>query len=462
MKEKLINNLGIKILSICLAAFLWVVIVNVDDPVKMRTFTNVPVQVLNENTLTSKNKAFDIISGDTVDFTVSGKRSDLENLKKTDFVATADLAQLTAPFDTIKINVECTANQDVEIIMGKISTMQISLEDIVKESFSIKVDPVGNCAPGFAIGKAEVSPVIMEVSGAQSLVEKIADIKVSVDINGASSDVTRTVMPKAYNEDGIEITSDKLKFSNNEVTAKITILNTKKIPVEIETTGELPHGYKFIEAAYEPQEIEVKGDKDKLDKINSLPIRVDITGLTRDQEYTFSIHDQLLPYEVSNVDSELENLVVKVTIEKVGQKTVLIDRKDIEILNLSQGLSTEFTDTNTVYSITLDGLEDDLKDITAETLEPRIDLTNVDKGKHKVDLMLTYPTGVTMRAPVKVGIRIQETETSNPGESKKPENGTGGDSIGKPSAEPSKEPVQSPNPSPEVPEDEDDDSQTEE
>ena len=85
MKEKLIKNLGIKILSVCLAMFLWIIIINVDDPVKTRTFTNVPVQVLNENTLTSKNKAYGIVSGDTVDFTVTGKRTQLEELKKTGF-----------------------------------------------------------------------------------------------------------------------------------------------------------------------------------------------------------------------------------------------------------------------------------------------------------------------------------------------------------------------------------------
>ena len=162
---------------------------------------------MNASTLTSKDKAFDIISCDTVDFMVSGKRSQLEKLKKTDFLATADLAQLTPPFDTVKINVECTKTQDIQIVMGKISTMTISLEDIVKESFSIKVDPVCNCAPGYAIGKAEVSPVILEVSGAESLIRKIADIKVTVDINGASSDLTKTVVPKAYNENGVEISS---------------------------------------------------------------------------------------------------------------------------------------------------------------------------------------------------------------------------------------------------------------
>lgn len=33
MKEKLTNNLALKLLSLALAAFLWMVVVNLDDPV---------------------------------------------------------------------------------------------------------------------------------------------------------------------------------------------------------------------------------------------------------------------------------------------------------------------------------------------------------------------------------------------------------------------------------------------
>lgn len=445
MKEKLLNNLGIKILSICLAAFLWIVIVNIDDPVKVRSFTNVPVQILNESTLTSKNKAFDIISGDTVDFSVSGKRSQLEKLKKTDFIATADLSQLTAPFDTVKINVECTKTQDIDIVMGKVSTVRISLEDIVKERFSVRVDPVGTCAPGYAIGKAEVSPVMIDVSGAESIVKKIYDIRVSVDINGASKDITRSVVPKAYNKNGVEISEDKLKFSYNEVTAKITILNTKVIPVVIETTGEAAFGYEYIGAVFEPQEIEVKGEREQLNAINELPIQIDISGLNKDEEYTISVHDLLLDYGVSVVDLELENLVVKVTIEKLVEKVFSIGENDIHLENLEDGLGTEFVNPNRVYSIKLVGLEGKLSDLTVENLNPVLDLSNLSVGRYKLDLKLNLPAGITQISPVKIPVKIVLGEEEKPVASPKPPNNEIEDKpIVIPSVEPSVTPSQTP------------------
>ncbi len=462
MKEKLLNNLGIKILSICLAAFLWVVIVNVDDPVKTRTFTNVPVQVLNENTLISKNKAFDIISGEMVDFSVSGKRSQLEKLQRSDFVATADLAQLTTPFDTVKIDVECTKNQDIQIIMGKISTMKISLEDVVKQRFSIKVDSVGTCAPGYAVGKAEVSPVMLDISGAESQVEKIADVKVTVDINGASQDVTRTVVPKAYNRNGVEIPADKLTFSNREVTARISIQNTKKIPVSIITTGSVAKGYEFIGTAYEPQEIEVKGDNANLAAINELPITIDITGLKEDKEYTISIHEQLMQYGVSIVDSELENLVIKVTIKMLVEKQFDIRPEDIQVKNLKDGLSTEFLDVNKVYKVTLIGPEEQFEKIDVESLEPRIDFSGLDSGRHNVKLELTYPESVIQKTVVMVRVKLVEESHDKQTVTKKPDDGARGDKPSvKPSIEPSVQPIHSPNITPDVSEDSEDEEKKE-
>lgn len=418
MKEKLINNLGIKILSVCLALFLWIVIINVDDPVKTRTFSNVPVQVLNENTLTSKNKAYDIVSGEMVDFTVKGKRSQLDNLKKTDFVATADLAELTPPFDTVKINVECLKNIDLEITMGKVSALTISLEDIIKKSFSIRVVTSGACAPGYASDETEVSPALIEVSGAESVIKDIQEVKVLVDVTGAYSDITKIVEPKAYSERG-EIDSSKLRFSNNEVTVKVTILETKTIPVIVETHGEPAYGYQFKGAAFEPQEIEIKGTSEKLKNISGLPVSVDLTGLTEDKEYSITIQDQLDKYGVSTVGNENENIAIKVMIQKLVEKSFNIFSNDIQVNNIEPGLQYEFlAQPQTGYVVKIMGPESELSGISLETLEPAIDLKGLGSGKHHLTLKLRVPEGITVLSGDKVVVEISsvagnEDEDSN-------------------------------------------------
>lgn len=445
MKEKLINNLGIKILSICLAAFFWIVIVNIDDPVKTRTFSNVPVQVINESTLTSKNKAYDILSGDMVDFTVTGKRTQLEKLKKSDFIVTADLSQLTPPFDTIKINVECTKYSDLEISMGKVSTMKISLEDIISEQFSVKVVTSGNPAPGYAADKTEVSPVLLKVSGAESIVQEIADVKVLVDISGVSEDVTKIVVPKAYNEKGIEIDSSKLTFSYHEIKVTVSILETKTIPVVLTQTGEVAYGYQLEDVAYEPQEIEIKGSSSMLNKITSIPISVDINELREDKEYTISVREILEEYNVSVVDSDMENIVVKVTVQKLIEKTFSVSKNDIIIDNLSEGLTSEFADDGLSYTIKLMGIEEDINNLTAASLTPRIDLRGLGVGRYEVELKVVVPDTIKVLSASTVTVRLTK-EDEEPVVSETPSSEENEEEVSDsvPSVEPSVQPSETP------------------
>ena len=70
MKNKLMKNLSLKILSVVAAFLFWLVIINVTDPNPVKTFYGIPVQVLNENVITSANQVYEIESGDSVNITL--------------------------------------------------------------------------------------------------------------------------------------------------------------------------------------------------------------------------------------------------------------------------------------------------------------------------------------------------------------------------------------------------------
>lgn len=52
MKEKLFNNLSLKILSVLCAIVLWAIIVNIYDPTTGVTISNVNVELINTGSLT--------------------------------------------------------------------------------------------------------------------------------------------------------------------------------------------------------------------------------------------------------------------------------------------------------------------------------------------------------------------------------------------------------------------------
>lgn len=406
MEKKLLNNLGIKILSICLAAFFWLVIVNIDDPVKSKTFTNIPVTVINDDALEAKNLAYEVVSGNTVDFTVSGKRTIIEKLKRTDFTVTADLAEMTQPFDTVKINVECSKYPSVSISMGKVSTMTISSEEKITKSFSVKVSTTGAASPGYAPDAPEVSPVILDVTGAATSVKEIEDVKVQVDISGADSDITRTVVPHAYDEKGNEIERSKLKFSYETVTVKIPMLQTKDVPVVLKTTGEPAYGYQYIGANYQPQTIEVKGEADALSKIDSIPISVDVNGLKENKEFTITISDILHDYDVSAVESDISTVVISVTIDKMEEKEITFGFDAISFENVPENYDVQNVGNGNEYMVKLMGRKSELEKITVDSLAPMVDASSLTTEKQTVKFHFTLPEGVKIVSETKAVVRL--------------------------------------------------------
>ena len=60
MKTKLLNNLPFKIISVIAAIVLWLIVVNIDDTVETDVFKNLPVTLINTDTLTSQDQTYRI------------------------------------------------------------------------------------------------------------------------------------------------------------------------------------------------------------------------------------------------------------------------------------------------------------------------------------------------------------------------------------------------------------------
>ena len=56
MEKRLMNNIGLKILAFFVAFMLWIMVVNIDDPVTHKTFSDIPVSVINEEVLANAHQ----------------------------------------------------------------------------------------------------------------------------------------------------------------------------------------------------------------------------------------------------------------------------------------------------------------------------------------------------------------------------------------------------------------------
>ena len=276
MKNKIMSNLWLKILSIVVAFLFWLVIINVTDPTTEKTFYNIPVQIVNENVITSVNQVYEIESGDHIQVSVKGKRSFVETLTSSDFVATADLSELSkVNAVSIDVKLKRTPQSNVDVDWGN-AVLKVKLEKRISKKFKVQVEHQGELSEDYELGEVVAKPNIVEVSCGESKFKKIDHVGVIVALNGESEDFERTYSPILYDEDGDILDNSNVTFSNDAITVSTRVLQTKEIPVYVNVTGTPADGYQLVQTDYQPEKIRISGKPEELKKNTSIRIPVSI------------------------------------------------------------------------------------------------------------------------------------------------------------------------------------------
>jgi len=381
MKKKLTKNIGLKILSVILAAILWLVITNVDNPEETKRISNVPVEVLNGDVIASLDQVYDITEGETIDFTIEAPRKIRDELNKADFVVTADFSNMSA-VNSVPIEISCPRYGDeVTIVDGKYQFMKVSLEELIKEPFKVNIKQNGEVAEGSFVGESTSSPNIIQVSGPKGRVERIAEVVVDVDVTGVSESFHATATPKVLDTDGNEIDASKLTFSESIIVLDIAIYKTKPINLQITVTGEPAYGYAMTNREYEPKTITVAGDDAALKSISYLGIEESIAGATENIEKEINLQDEL-PEGIFLVGED-KTAVINITIEKMVTKDVTIWPGDIEPRNKPVDLNLNYNTVGPVI-ISVMGIASEMNDISRLDIKPYFDLTGYLAGTYTI------------------------------------------------------------------------------
>ncbi len=156
MKDKLIDNLGLKVIALLFAVVLWLLVVNINDPIESRTFSNIKVNVLHEEIIENQAKTWQVLDNtDSVTVVVRGKRSILERMRTEDISASADIKELMLEnMVPIEVTVRGFEGEYREAYASP-KNMQIKIENSKKAEFPITVVTTGEVQEGYALGSTE-------------------------------------------------------------------------------------------------------------------------------------------------------------------------------------------------------------------------------------------------------------------------------------------------------------------
>ena len=362
------NNIGFKILAIAFAFILWLVVYNLNDPVKTKTFTTT-VTVTGRDSVVDKGLWPTIKDSEkTISFSVSGKRSYLNELDDSDFYANVDLANIIVDKDdtnkaSVKVDIGCTKYRHSITFNGGDHMLPLSVEKYMQKQFEVKVSLDGSLSGAKALGnKPQANPKVVKIGGPESIVSTIAsaNVNIKVDDNTIISDnqITDRGDLTLIDDNGDEIDISKLDVDSQyqSIAVTVDVLSTKEVPIKCTTTGS-PAGGKSVLGVELSEEC-----------IRDRSTSVDLTGY--------------LPDGVFIVNSSKAKLSIDIKIETNATSTMTLNSSNITYDGLEEGYTLTFVTDKS--SVIVSGTQSDIDTLSGTTLKGKIDVTGLGTGTHTV------------------------------------------------------------------------------
>lgn len=412
-KYKFTNNMGLKVMALVFSAFLWLIVVNVDDPVETSTFRNIPVTVKNPEIVTNEGKTYKILDDtQTVTVVVKAKRSVLSKLSANNIVATADMSEMQIdsliPIRATIPGYEGRYNTEIMPV-----NLRVKTEDQTKNVFPLTVSASGTPRDGFVVGEMVTNPEKITVRGAESLVNSIDKAVAKVDVSGLSKTTVLQAELIYYDSNGNVVDKSQLKdnLGSEGVTVNVQALNTKSVALNFSVSGIPESGYIFSGLTCEPDKIQVSGTAEVLEGFEELEIpasEIDITGAAEKLEKTIDILPYL-PEGIQLVDETANNIVVIISIEQEGTRTIELSVEAIRVNNLQDNFRVSF-DENTDIELQFKGIQEVLDSLNIRNAAS-IDLKTYTKpGTYEVPVNIETAANITLTKKPTVKVVLTEKD----------------------------------------------------
>lgn len=429
MKRKLTNNLGLKILSVLVACFIWLLVMDNNDPEDTQVYKNVPIVIKNEDTITNANKTFTVEDDvDKVTVYVTARRSVRSRLNASDFIIRADLENYNEALGAVPLEFNCTdyavSPEDMRIVP---SSLKIKMEDKVEQGFAVVTSVPGKAKKGYEIGKTTlVNGDTIKIAGPESLINIIGKVSVSVDITNVVGETVRQCPIQIEDKNGTVFTesqmgmlelknADGVLLSENTVEVRIEVWKVYgDIPVEVPLSGSLPTGYQITEITTTPSTVNLAASQKAIDALGGklvLKDAIQLDGLTSSEEFTLDINDTLAEYEDIRVQSETASVViVKLQIEEVGSKTYDFLVSDLTLYNAPEGKKLIFSPADKLQ-INVRSTEEKIQNITVADIKASVDLQEcVENGNYNVPVTIELPEGCELVNEVSIVVNVADAE----------------------------------------------------
>jgi YbbR domain-containing protein len=364
------RTLIVKIICVLLSFGLWLYVSNVENPLRTYELKNIPVELINEDSLTNSKFAIANKQQFTVDLKLEGPSSEVVKVKTEDFKIIADMSTyaLKNGENTIPVQI-ISYPENINIKNNGFLGIKVNLEELVQKEFTIKSKVKVNYKENIYEKEQTISPQKVTVTGGKSSIERISE----AILNGEEKDIDKNKESeydiKFVDSSGAEV--NDIEPDSKTAKLSIAVINGKVIPINLKTAGTVPQGFVLEGYELSKNNINILGSSQNLNKIESIDTEVvDMSSLQGDSEVDVKLN---LPEGIS-VQSGENTIKVKfkVTKEESTTKNLVCN---VQYKNLNEAFSLD--SSNSTINVTLTGTQAELDKINSQNINVILDLANV-------------------------------------------------------------------------------------
>ena len=400
----------VQIVCLLLSIGLWFYVTNVENPIKTQDINKVPVKLINEEVLRDSNLILAPNQQFFVNLKVEGTIQDLRKISKDDFEIVIDLSEYAYKIGANKIPVHIADSPARVAIKNNSSlTLTIYIDEYIQKDIEITSDINIIAKPTYYVAPVEFDKSKVTISGPKSAVDTVY----SVVARGEEYNISETIY-KSYNLYPVDENGNKVEnvtLSQDTIDATIKVNAGKIVPIKINTIGQLASSMRLKDFTSNYKEVELSGPKETLDMIEVIETEeVNLSNITGNTTVEVALK---IPDNVQVNLGEVKSVSINVVVENELSKEVTVE---VDLNGLSEELKLNIE--NKTIRVKVIGYEEDIKDITADSIKASIDLSKYIEAGQFTELpkvvLITPNDKVRIEALDKLTFDIEKIVTETP------------------------------------------------
>ena len=372
--------------ALILAITVWIIAVTANDPAENRSYPrSVEIEVVGQDTnlvMTSNlptNLSIILNTPQSVWETILSAQSPVR--------AIVDLSGLTAGTHQVDLQVQVSV-RPVKIVSYSPRSISVTLENLSSKVVPLTLDVRGDPAIGYQAADPELDIEQITVTGPVSQVDKVAEVRATLDITQAYEDISRILQVEALDQNEVVVENVTLTPSRVEVLQSIDQrYGYRNVIVSVDVQGEVANGYRLTNLSVFPLAVTVYSSNPQI--VNELPGYVltrplNLNGIKDDVDITLQLD---LPDGVLVVGDQ-STVLVRLSVAAV-QSSMPVANIPIEVIGLPDTLSAELVQE--MVSVIISGPLPILDTISAEDIRVYLDLTDYQVGTYQLEPVVELP-----------------------------------------------------------------------